>query len=311
MDGILHDAFDGQVEDAFILDHKQGSVFKGWRVGMKKDVMIIWLGYADDLLIVSETEEGLEKLMKRLDDAMMKWGMNVNSKKTKVMVMGDVDGKMMPKIVLKSGALDVVKDFSYLGSIVTADSRIDREVEERIAKASRTFERLQRPVWKRHELSLTTKMAIYRTCVLSSLLYGSETWTLLAGHTRRLEAFHHRCLRRIQRVSWMQKMTNEEIRKRAKMGTLDCMMRQRRLQWFGHIQRMDDDRLPKIILDSRPKDKSRPFTGSRTKWMDVIWKDMTATGIRYDEAPKLISDRKNWRTIIKNMAALVPQQQAN
>ena len=308
MEGVLRDAFGAVADDALVVEYKKFGALKGWRLGAEKEVSIIWLGYADDLMIVSETADGLQREMTKLDVVMAKWGMSVNGKKTKVMLLGKSDAKAIsvPKVVLKSGPLEVVDEFCYLGSVLAADGRLDREVEERIAKASRAFDAMQKVAWKRPEISLTTKIALYRTCVLSSLLYGAETWTLLAAHTRRLEAFHHRCLRRILRVWWWEKMTNEEVRKRADMGLLSTIIRKRRLQWLGHVERMGEDRMPHVLFDGRLKSKKKAFAGVRRRWVDVVKKDAETAGVRGEQLPELAEDRAKWRDFVKHAAALEP-----
>ena len=298
MEGILRDAFgDVVADDALVLEYRKFGALKGWRLGAEKEVCIIWLGYADDLMIVSEKAEGLQRAMTRLDGAMCRAGMSVNSKKTKVMLFGKTDAVVpAPKIVLRSGPLEVVEEFCYLGSTLAADGRLDREVEERIAKASRAFDALHKVAWKRPEISLTTKVALYRACVLSSLLYGAETWTLLAAHTRRLEAFHHRCLRRILRVWWWEKVTNEEVRERTGMGLLSTIIQKRRLQWVGHVERMGEDRMPRVLLDGRLKGRKKAFAGARKKWVDIIRKEVEAAGVQADRVPELIETAQSGET---------------
>ena len=309
MEGILRDAFgDVVTDDALLLEYKEFGALKGWRLGADKEVAIIWLGYADDLMIVSEKVDGLQRAMTRLDDAMTRGGMSVNGKKTKVMLFGKTDDAVVaePRIVLRSGPLEVVDEFCYLGSTLSADGRLDREVEERIAKASRAFDALHRVAWKRPEISLTTKVALYHTCVLSSLLYGAETWTLLAAHMRRMEAFHHSCLRRILRVWWWEKVTNEEVRERTGMGLLSAIIRKRRLQWLGHVERMDEERMPRVVFDGRLKGKKKAFAGVRKRWVDLIRKDVETAGVEAARIPELTADRTGWRDFVKQTAALEP-----
>ena len=104
-----------------------------------------------------------------------------------------------------------VGEFLYLGSIVAADGREDVNVERRISQASRAFGALSKPVFLDRDLWLETKRKIYQACVLSVLLYGSECWTLLRKHMKKLDAFHHRCTRTIpgitNRQQWTQHIT--------------------------------------------------------------------------------------------------------
>ena len=78
-----------------------------------------------------------------------------------------------------------------------SDGGITKDVEDRIARASKAFGALRRPVFGDKDLSLRTKRLVYRAVVLGVLLYGSETWANKRIASRRVEAFHNRCLRSI------------------------------------------------------------------------------------------------------------------
>ena len=103
-----------------------------------------------------------------------------------------------------SNVLYVVQDFTYLGANISRDEEITSEVTRRIARAARAFGCLRVPVFKNQDLSLATKRAVYRAIVLAVLLYGAETWTMKAVHTRCLNSFHNRCIRTI--LDWLEGM---------------------------------------------------------------------------------------------------------
>ena len=96
-------------------------------------------------------------------------------------------------------------------------------------------------------LSLDIKRMVYRSVVLSVLLYGSETWTIKARQLHRLNIFHGSCVRAILGVSrtaqWVERLTNIELARRFGMSEdMAVLLRQRRMRWLGHMARMDDDR---------------------------------------------------------------------
>ena len=82
-----------------------------------------------------------------------------------------------PDILVYGSRIDVVKQFVYLGSTLTTDGSLDVEIKKRISKASAALGRLEKRVWSGKELTMNTKLAVYKTCVLTALLYASETWT--------------------------------------------------------------------------------------------------------------------------------------
>ena len=88
-------------------------------------------------------------------------------------------------------------EFSYLGSLVASSGRIDIEVDRHIANAAKAFEALRHAIFMDKNLTINTKWWVYQACVLSVLLYGSECWTPLRRHLKKLNDFHHHCIRTI------------------------------------------------------------------------------------------------------------------
>lgn len=112
--------------------------------------------------------------------------------------------------------LEVVSEFKYLGSILHHKGSNERDVEERIARASRAFGMLRKSIFQNKSLTTDTKRAVYKAVVLGTLLYGSETWTTKRVLTQKLETFHNRCLRGIFGITRMQQqaqhISSSEVR---------------------------------------------------------------------------------------------------
>ena len=92
-----------------------------------------------------------------------------------------------------------------------------------------------------------TKVNVYKACVISTLHYGSESWTMHAHHEKRLNVFHMRCLRRILGITWQDKVTNKVVLEKARIPGLYTLLKQWRMRWLGHVTRMKDGRIPKIF----------------------------------------------------------------
>ena len=122
------------------------------------------------------------------------------------------------------------------------------EIHRRIGMGSSTMAALDN-VWKQSRLSQSTKLHVYRSCVLSVVLYGSETWTVLEADLRRLEAFHMRCQRRILGIRWNDFVRNADITILTGLPSLQHIMSSRRNSMFGHIARMKEDVPANRILD--------------------------------------------------------------
>src|SRR6218665_1461920 len=110
---------------------------------------------------------------------------------------------------------------------------------------------------RKTDLALRLRSDCIDAIVESTLLYGSETWTMTVANRKRLEAAHHRWLRRILHVSWRDKITNKSIRERTRQEDMENTIRKRRLRWLGHVWRMDKDRRANQTLHWVPEGRKR------------------------------------------------------
>ncbi|KAI8515737.1 hypothetical protein Bbelb_065500 [Branchiostoma belcheri] len=101
-------------------------------------------------------------------------------------------------------------------------------------------------VWKSRHLKKDTKISVYKAVVQTTLLYGSESWVTFRHRLSLLERFHQRCLRSI--LNWSDYITNVEVLERAGILSIDATLLNIQLRWAGHVSRMEDHRLPKIVL---------------------------------------------------------------
>ena len=150
--------------------------------------------FADDAVLLTTTRAGTEQAMMSYTDVARAFGLTVSIQKTKLMVTGyNITEEEKAPILVGTSMIECVDAFTYLGSVVTSNARMDAEVDRRIASASRAFGALRQAVFKDRNLNITTKQRVYQACVLSVLLYGSECWVPLRRHLKRLNGFHHRC----------------------------------------------------------------------------------------------------------------------
>ena len=243
------------------------------------------------------------------------FGLTVSIPKTKLMATGrQATADDRAPILVDGGAIESVPEFPYLGSVVSATGRVKPDVDRRVARASRAFGALRKPVFNNRDLKLETKWRIYQACVLSVLLYGSESWTPLRRDLRRLDSFHHRCVRNILRISneqqWTQRLTHRCIRQRwGDNETATEIITKRRLEWLGHLARMQSQRIPKITLFSWLPQR-RPQGGPRKRWKDVIRKDLSEMEIKEEEwFEKATSSRAEWRSTYRQARTNLPYDQ--
>ena len=108
--------------------------------------------------------------------------------------------------------------------MLSNDALKDEDIKTRISKASCAYGRLQERVWKPHRIKLNTMIKVYRATVLTTLLYGAETWTCHRRHVKMLDSFHMRHLRYLMGIKWQDKITNNEVLQRAKMDGIEAML---------------------------------------------------------------------------------------
>lgn len=97
--------------------------------------------------------------------------------------------------------LKVIDHFTYLGSTITNNLLLGMEIDIHISKVAAVIVKLNKRVWNNSQLTLCTKLKVFQTCVLSTLLYGSETWTIYVRQENHLESFHLCCLRHIHDIT--------------------------------------------------------------------------------------------------------------
>jgi hypothetical protein len=254
------------------------------------------LRYADDVDLMAETENGLQELLTSQAESSRGYGLQINRSKTKVLVCTrnrNIDTS--PRITVSGEPLECVSEYVYLGSLITQDNDCSPEIRRRINLASQTMGMLK-TIWRSRDISITTKVDLLVTCVFSRLLYAAETWTLKAVDENRLRAFETRCYRRLLGIHWFDRVTNEAVRTRVgRAETVVDTVRRRKIELFGHICRMNDERMLKTVVTGMV-DGSRGKGRPARRWIDDITKWCNCT---IPEAVKRAGDRRVWRSTIK------------
>ena len=127
----------------------------------------------------------------------------------------------------------------------------------------------------------------------SVLLHGSETWNLTIRDCNRLNAFDMSCLRRLENVKWYHHVRNSTIRQRTKQHLVSITLTQRRLRWFGHLQRMPPENEVLKLHNFSPGTIgwTRPRGRPRRRWMDCVSQDIAVIDIPLAEAVRIAHHR--------------------
>jgi hypothetical protein len=250
--------------------------------------------YADDTALVADSPEKLQNILDKVDEISEQYGLKINIKKTKIMVVSrDTDKEFDIKV--QNQKLEKVEEFIYLGHLITSDGKYEREIKRRIAIAKSNFEKMSSILTTRN-IKLQIRKRLLQCYVMSTFLYASETWSLNKDMEKRIEAMEVWFYRRMLKISYKDRTTNEEVFTRiGENKTLLNNIKKRKLQYFGHITRAEGLQLNLLEGNLEAKrSRGRP----RLTWIDDIkrWTNKT-----YAEAKRIAQHRDNWRTMIVNL----------
>ena len=185
--------------------------------------------YADDTTLMAESEEGLNSLLMKVKEKSEKVGLKLNIQKTKIMASGsitswEIDGE----------TVETVSDFIFLSSRITEDSDCSHEIKRHLLLARKVMTNLD-SIFKSRDITLPTKVCLVKAMVFPVVMYGCECWTVKKAEHRRIDAFELWCWRRLLRVPWTARRSNQSILKEINPGI--SLMLKLKLQYFGHLMR--------------------------------------------------------------------------
>ena len=190
------------------------------------------LRYADHTTFMAESEEELQSLLMKVKEESEKVGLKLNIQKTKIMASGPItswqtDGE----------TVETMTDFNLGGSKITADGDCSHEIKRRLLLGRKVMTNLD-SIFKSRDITLPTKVRLVKAMVFPVVMYGCESWTVKKAERRRIDAFKLWCWRRLLRVPWTARRSNQSILKEISPGiSLEGMMLKPKLQYFGHLMR--------------------------------------------------------------------------
>jgi hypothetical protein len=165
------------------------------------------LDFADDIALLSHRHQDMQEKTDAMATTDGNLGLNVSTKKTNSTRM---NARVKNNIKMNGNEIEEVNDFTYLGSKMSNTGEGEVEIRARLAKASQAFASV-RSTWKARNIRLKTNLRIFKSNVVSTLLYGSESWKMIKTISSKLDVFQNRCLRRILHIFWSNMITIEEL----------------------------------------------------------------------------------------------------
>ena len=190
------------------------------------------LRYADDTTLMAESEEELKSFLMKVKEESEKVGLKLDIQKTKIIASGpitswEIDG-------------ETVSYFIFLGSKITADGDCSHEIKRCLLLGKKVMTNLD-SILQSRDITLPTKVHLVKALVCPVVMYGCESWTVKKAEHQRIDAFELWCWRRLLRVPWTARRSNQSILKEISPEySLAGLMLKRKLQYSGHLMRRTD-----------------------------------------------------------------------
>ena len=179
---------------------------------------------------MAESEEELKSLLMKVKEESENVGFKLNIQKTKNLASGPFTSWQKDE-----ETMETVRDFIFLGSKITADGDCSHEIKRHLLLGRKVMTNLE-SILKSRDITLPTKVHLVKAMVLLVVMYGCESWTVKKAECRRIDAFELWCWRRLSRVPWTARRSNQSILKEINPGiSLEGMMLKLKLQYFGHL----------------------------------------------------------------------------
>ena len=188
------------------------------------------LRYADDTILLAESEEELKSLLMKMKEESERVGLKLNIQKTKIMASGpitswEIDGE----------TVETMADFIFLGSKITAGGDCSHEIKRDLLLRRKVVTNLD-SILKSRDFILSAKVCLVKAMVFPVVMYGCESWTIDKTECQRIDAFELLCWRRLLRVPWTTRSSNQSILKKiSPRFSLEGLMLKLKLQYFGHL----------------------------------------------------------------------------
>ena len=188
------------------------------------------LRYADDTTLMAESEEELKSILMKVKEESEKAVLKLNIQKTKITASSPITSWQ-----IDGETLETVADFIFGGSKITADGDCSHEIKTCLVLGRKVMTNLD-SILKSRDITLPTKVNLIKALVFPVVMYGCESWTIKKAEYQRIDAFDLWCWRKLLRVPWTARRSNQSILKEISVEySLERLKLKLKLQNFGHL----------------------------------------------------------------------------
>ena len=186
---------------------------------------------------------------------------------------------------------------------MSSEGRSETEVRRRVQTGANAWRQVEGVMSDRH-ISKKLKGKVLGACVTPAMLYALETISVSEKHQHRLQVCENNWVRRIAGVKRVDRRRMDELRE--EVGTQKCSMGRlvkSQLKWAGHVERMKEDRLPRMAYVHQERGKRKRKRGRpRMRWRDCIERDMRKAELEDVDWRMVAQDRGQWRRVVHGAA---------
>ena len=233
--------------------------------------------------------------------------MEVNNEKTKYMVNSSSNNRQYgPNVTINGHTFKVFENFVYLGSQVNSENNIVDEIKRRVTLGYRSYFSLLK-ILKSKSVSRNLKCTLYKSLIRPVVTYGYESWCLTQKEEQILLTFENKVLRTIfgplldQNRNLWRRRYNHELRELCREPDIVRTIKINRLRWLGHVQRMNENRIPKKLMNTKTEGK-RSAGRPKARWYDAALANLRT--IKVTSWQTLAADRPGWRSMLEKAKTL-------